>query len=149
MVVVPGRVLDPPKLMYGGSASFTARGGVWNMNGKRFLKPAIMPSWTLLRIGAAANIPIASLASQLKALRDGFTECGLKGVGPGPSVDLPQATNGELGINRTTVDESLEKIFKENKEKGINMFVVILPSEDPWLFARVKYWGDVKYGILP
>lgn len=146
MVVIPGRVLSGPRLKYGGSASIIPKGGAWNMSGRKFLKSAVMPSWTLLRIGVADEIPDDLLASKLKALTDVFTKCGLKnGIAkefPGPSKDLTRVTNGER-----TVDKALERIFEEYQEKGISFLLVILPSADSSLFSRVKFWGDVRYGI--
>ena len=95
---------------------------------------------------------LSTLASQLKALTDVFVKHGLKGVTaedyPGPTVDLPRMVDNKLSIDKSVVDESLEKVFKEYKQKGIGMFVVILPSEDSWLYARVKYWGEVGYGMF-
>ena len=152
MVVVPGRVLGSPRLKYGGNIAITPNDGAWNMNRKTFVKSALMPPWTLLRIGAAAKMDLPLLASQLKVLTDIFDKQGLKSVKaedhPGPVMDLPQEANGELGIHRSVVDESLRKIFESYKHKGIGMFLVVLPSEDSWLFNRVKYWGEVGFGTV-
>ena len=151
MAVPPGRLLSCPRLKYGGT-TVIPKGGTWNMSGKKFSKPALMPPWTLLRIGAATSIDHSSLASQVKTLTDVFGKYGLKMVKakefPGPSLDLPQsAADGSITAKRM-MDEALETLFKDYEEKGIRMFVVILPSDNSWLYARVKYWGDVKYGIL-
>lgn len=156
MVVVPARVLgsarNSPRLRYGGNTAIAPKDGAWNMNGKTLVKSALMPPWTLLRIGAAAKTDLSLLASQLEALTNVFKKQGLKSVTaqeyPGPFVDLPPVADGELSIYRAVVDESLRKAFESYKQKGIGMFLVVLPSEDPWLFNRVKYWGDVGYGTI-
>ena len=151
MVVVDAHVLSSPKLKYGGSTGDTPKNGTWNMNKKTFLKPALMPAWTLLRLGAAAKMTIPVLRSHLKALTDSFNKLGLKTVIPkdeGPTLELPRAANGDPGINKSVVDKSLKETFRQHKQEGIAMFLVILPTEDAWLFNRIKSWGEVVFGII-
>lgn len=151
MVVVDGHVLSSPRLKYGGGAIVPIRNGGWNMSGRTFVQPASMPSWTLLRIGLAANTSIPAILSQSKALTNIFNKLGLKTAIPkdlGPTLKLPRAANGDPGINKSVVDGSLEEIFKDHKQEGIGMLLVVLPSEDPWLFNRIKFWGDVVFGII-
>ena len=152
MVVVDGHVLSSPRLKYGGSAVVPTRNGSWNMSGKTFVKPASMPSWTLLRIGLAANPALSAIMSQLRALISVFKKLGMKTVMPKDlelKLELPRAPNGEPGINKSVVDKSLEQFFEKHKQEGIGMFLVVLPSEDAWLFNRIKFWGDVVFGMVP
>ena len=150
MVVVDGRILSGPQLRYKNNTTVSPRNASWNLSGRVFFKSASTPSWTLLRIGAAAK---TDLSIQLTVLTDVFKKHGLKismtNDYPGPTVDIPRATNDDLSIHRSAIDRSLEKIFREYKQKGIAMFLVILPSEDPWLFDRIKFWGEVRFGIAP
>ena len=149
MVVIPGRILNSPQLKCGNGTIPTVK-GVWNMNGKKFLESALMPSWTLLRIGSASHINPQTLKVQLTAMTGVFAKHGLEFVAAKhlaePNVDLPQGVDRVPNERRPMVDESLAKIFKDYKEKGIGMFEVILPFTDSWLYSRVKYWGDVRYG---
>lgn len=146
-----GRVLTSPQPKYGGNATVSAKNGAWNMSGKTFAKPASMPSWTLLRVGAAAKITLSALKSHIKASTDIFNKMGLKTVipnGPGPIVDLPRVANDDPSMNKSLVDGYLEKVFRHYKQEGIAMFLVVLPTEDAWLSNRIKFWGDVVTGIV-
>ena len=154
MVVVDGRVLTSPQPKYGGksgNASVSAKNGAWNMSGKTFSRPASMPSWTLLRVGATAKIPLPDLKLHIQALTNIFDKMGLKTKipkGPGPAVDLPRVSNDDPSMNKSVVDGYLEKVFRHYKQEGIAMFLVLLPTEDAWLFNRIKFWGDVVTGIV-
>jgi hypothetical protein len=65
--------------------------------------------------------------------------------GPTQNVLLEALTKG----NRATNNGTLEAIFNKAKQnmKGKKVILIILPSADRWLYARIKYYGDVKYGI--
>ena len=150
MVVVQGRVLDPPRLKYAGSTG-APRGGSWNLSGKKFTNSSRMSSWNWLRIGSAAAIDSKKLTPSSKAMISVFTKQVLKGMVAkdcaGPIVNLPAAANRVPIELRSTVDKALENVFKDQKEKGISMLIVVLTSDDSWLYNRVKFWGDVRCGI--
>ena len=151
MVAVDGRVLTSPQPKYGSNAIVSAKNGTWNMSGKTFAKPASTPSWTLLRVGATATINISALKSHIKALTNVCNKMGLKTVIPenlGPTVDLPRVADDDPSIDKDAVDKSLQKTFTDYKREGIAMFLVVLPTEDAWLFSRIKFWGDVVTGTL-
>ena len=142
MVAVNGRVLTSPQPKYGSNAIVSAKNDAWNMSGKTFAKPASMPSWTLFRVSAAAKIAHPALESHLKALTNIFNKMGLKTVKPeslGPTVDLPRMANDDSSINKSMVDRSLKEGFENHKREGIAMFLVVLPTEDAWLFSRIKF----------
>ena len=151
MVVVDGRVLTSPQPEYGGNATVSARNGAWNMSGKTFARPASMPSWTVLGVGAAAKIALSTLQLHIKALTDIFNKMGPKTTvskGPWPKVDLPRVANDDPSMNKSVVDGYLENVFRHYKREGIAIFLVLLPTEDAWLFNRIKFWGDVVTGIV-
>ena len=149
MVVVPARVLNCPRLRYGGS-TYTPREGVWNLSAKKFLNSSTMLPWTYLRIGSAVKADPEKLKRSLNAMTSVFVKQGLKGMVAkdytGPTVDWPATADRVPTKLRSSVDKSLGNVFKDEKKKGISMFLVILPSDDPWLYNRVKFWGDVGCG---
>jgi eukaryotic translation initiation factor 2C len=47
--------------------------------------------------------------------------------------------------NRAANDRILEGEFAKAKQKG-KILLVLLPGKDRWLYSRIKYYGDVKFG---
>lgn len=151
MIVVPGRVLSSPKVTYAGKAKANMRGGAsWNMKDQKFMRAATILPWAMLRIGAAAKVPGEVLDKQYTSLVKSFRFCGLKDeeakVRPatGPSIPELRLPNDPLGVNRSFVNTQLSSTFGKCEANGISMLLVILPSEDSWLYDRIKYWGDVR-----
>lgn len=152
MIAVPGRILQPPRIVYSGKSEVTPVGGSWNMKDKKVLKSATFPNWTILRIGAAANIEKSELEKQSNALTAGFRSCGLQVdqplLFPGPSIAALNETNEDKTIlDKTYVDLKLKEIFERCKANRISMFLVILSSTTPWIHERVKFWGDIVHGM--
>ena len=156
MIVVPGRVLSSPKVTYSGKFKANPRGGAsWNLRNLKFVRAASILPWAMLRIGAAAKVSEELLEKQYRSLTRAFSSCGLKSeeasIRPSSGPLLPELKHPEdtSGINKVLVNSELRSIFGKCQPNGIKMLLVILPSEDPWLYDRIKYWGDVKYGISP
>lgn len=156
MIVVPGRVLSSPKVTYAGKAKGNTRGGAsWNMRDLKFMTAATILPWAMLRIGAAAKISNELLLTQYKSLITSFNLCGLKGEeakvrpGSGPLIPDLRLPNDMVGMNKAFVNDKLRSTFDKCEANGISMLLVILPSEDSWLYDRIMYWGDVKYGNFP
>lgn len=127
------------------------------MRDKKVLKPAMLSDWTMLRIGAAADIEVTSFERQCKALTTCFKSCGLKvnppQVFPGPSIPALTATatetkpEGDKRVpDKVTFDLKLQEIFERCKARKVCMLLVVLPSTTPWVRERVKFWGDKIYG---
>jgi hypothetical protein len=49
--------------------------------------------------------------------------------------------------NREQNDRKLKQIFVEAENKKVAVMLVILPAVDKWLYARLKFHGDVTHGI--
>lgn len=157
MIVVPGRVLSSPKVTYSGKAKADIRrgGASWNMRGLTFLRAATIPPWAMLRIGAAARISPESLEKQCKSLTGSFRLCGLKSEeakfrpSSGPLIPDLKRPNDPSEMDKSFVTSEICSTYGRCKANGISMLLVILLSNDSWLYDRIKYWGDVKYGNPP
>ena len=108
--------------------------GSWNMRDKKVLKPASLPTWTILRIGPGAMVDNAALKQYYDALTAYFKSHGLE-VGklegpPGPSI--PALNNGENAIesalDKPFVDGQLREKFEKCRDRNIGMLLVILSS---------------------
>ena len=155
MIAVPGRVLPRPSVTYSGRVKAKSKvGASWNMRDLNFVEAATMLPWAMLRIGAAAKVPADLLEEQYSSLITAFTSCGLKGeeaqfsYKTGPLIRELKPPD-ELGtkLNKNFVSEQLRATLSKCKQYGIRMLLVILPSKDPWLYDRIKYFGDFIYGI--
>lgn len=155
MIVVPGRELTRPRVRYSKNNSANPIAGAsWNMRGVQFVKAATVLPWAMLRIGAAAKVPKDLLEKQYSSLITSFKSCGLKmeeakfALESELSIPELKATddNLETKLNKRFVNAQLRETFGQCEKDGIRMLLVILPSEDSWLYDRVKYFGDVGYG---
>ena len=147
MIVVPGRVLNSPKVTYSGQGKAVMRGAGWNMKDKRFFKAATLGPWVMLRIGDAANIPVQELEGQYSSLITAFKKYGLKNEEA--NVRPPAGPLITELRDKSVVNSQLRSIFEKCKERQISLLMIILPSEDSWLYDRIKYWGDFRYGMSP
>ena len=142
MLVVFGRVLPPPLVMYKDKSSVKAEQAAWNMRGKQFSVPKPVMKWSFLRLGPAEfGKPHIDLFKQ--ALRAG----GLGQADPvSPQGQLGFSASlvmGEDDANDQKIKSTLERIVKLN----ITFLLVILPGKGSMTYNRVKYWADVHIGI--
>ena len=151
MIAVPARVLPAPKVIYGNTAANPVNGS-WNMKDKKVLKPALLPTWTILRIGPGAMVNDAALKQYYNALKAWFNKCGLE-VGklegaPGPSI--PALNNGanetKSALDKPFVDGQLREKFERCRDRNVGMLLAVLSSTTSWIRERVKFWGDKVYG---
>ena len=153
MIAVPGRVLSSPKVTYHGKAKANMRGGAsWNMIDKKFITAATILPWAMLRIGAAAKISEPTLNKQYDNLTKSFRLCGLVSEGAkirpasGPLIPELNRAGNESDMEKSFVNDKLCAVFRGCEPQGIRLLLVILPSNDAWLYDKIKYWGDVRYG---
>lgn len=155
MIVVPGRVLTRPSVRYsskGKAKSITDAS--WNMRDVKFVEAAAVLPWAMLLIGAAAKASTDLLGAKYSSLIASFKSCGLRNEGAkfapksGPLIPELRPTDDNSGtkLNKPFVDHQLRVTFSKCEQFGIRMLLVILPSEDSWLYDRIKYFGDVTYG---
>jgi hypothetical protein len=49
--------------------------------------------------------------------------------------------------NRPTNDRRLREAFQKAKDQEVRMLFIVLPEQHRWLYARIKFHGDVQFGI--
>lgn len=156
MIVVPGRVLTRPSVKYSSKdKAKSIASASWNMKDVRFVEAATVLPWAMLLIGPAAKVSTNIIEEKYSSLIASFKSCGLMNeeakFAPksGPSIPELKPTDDSSGtkLNKRFVNEQLRAMFSKCKHNGIRMLLVILPSEDSWLYDRIKYFGDVVYGI--
>lgn len=155
MVTVPGYTLNAPKVSLGGgtgqSSLVDVRKGSWNMAGKRFSVPANVKQWSFLKLenqDAPHTDPVKKIGKDtLEEFRTTVQACGISGI-----KNVEPVNGGFKAIlspreSEKTNDEILRKIFKVIAENNTKTLLVFLPSNDAYIYSRVKRWGDLEFGV--
>ena len=150
MITIPGRILIAPMLNYkkqSGQGSMTEqpRGASWNLARKAFHKPGRFNKFSSVML----NLNRPSLRSDhnavVRALLDALKGYNIQigSIGPNQSVEL-----GSLSLDkRSAVNQQLDATFRGAKQTGVDVMLIIIPSQDKWLYSRIKLYGDVIHGI--
>lgn len=151
MITVPGRILPKPSLEYGKRSSITPRDGSWNLRDKSFLRGSRFPKWGLLLLHIGRKQALFDRREQtVKDLVLAFAaELRKYGVDLGDGLPYRHVVElSGLGLPDKKDNElKLDNVFRTMKTANIPIALVILVSADRQLYSRVKYYGDVLYGI--
>ncbi|KAK5130161.1 hypothetical protein LTR08_002415 [Meristemomyces frigidus] len=144
MISVPGRILANPKVNYA-TKQISPRFGSWNLAETKFTKPGKFTSWKFLVINRQGRNSLAQPEQISTQLGSALKQYGIQmGRQAPPSTILVNALNFD---NRAANDGTLEQAFKQADEEGVRLLFCVLPEHDRWLYARLKYYGDVQFGI--
>lgn len=138
MIVIKGRILPAPPVMYGSKSQITPTDASWNMRGKQFAQPVKVTNWSFLKLGSA-RLENSHIDLFKRALKD----YGLGTEGP----THPRGFEAPLPGPEEANDASIQKIFQTMSSAKIKIILVVLPTSSAVTYARVKFWGDVKTGI--
>lgn len=160
MITVPARRLPAPELQYGApsgqQAKFVPASGSWNLrkaDGKghhRFFLPAKFECWQTLTIDLDGQPK--SYGQRLVGLfKDFGKDLATYGIvlgpqGPDLSCSVPNPTFGRE-VDRQKTNQILEAQFARAAKDQRKILLVILKDQNAWLYSRVKFYGDIKYGI--
>lgn len=142
MLVVLGRVLPTPLVMYKDKSSVKTAQAAWNMRGKQFSVPKPVIRWSFLRLG-----PAEFGKSHIELFKQ-----ALKAGGLGQAD--PISPQGQLGFSASLVlgqddanEEKIKLVLEHIAKLNITFLLVILPGKGPHTYNRVKYLADVRVGI--
>jgi len=148
MLTVEGRILTAPDVFYGREKAKIFNGS-WNCAGQVFAKGGSFAGWAscvLSIAGRSAMYPdhkrnealIQKLGGELKKY----------GLAMGKDWGTLQKDLKPLTMfNREYNNIVLEAMFDNAAKKPIPLIFIVLPNDDKWLYARIKYYGDVKFGV--
>ncbi|KAF2008657.1 Piwi-domain-containing protein [Aaosphaeria arxii CBS 175.79] len=139
LITVLGRVLNQPKILYKKNASAIPRAGSWNMMDIQFSATAQLEAWGTLLISMPgySDVGIDSLKRPLTEFHIALNKVGI--AAPPPS------TPKQLVMNHAD-DPSLEQMIAMASQK-LRVLLIILPDANAQLYNRIKFYGDVKYGV--
>jgi len=152
MITVPGRILSAPSVQYKNRKA-RLQSASWNLDRMQFSKPGGFPAWAVLIVNSTAR-PALNMNPQApsfvpKSLFHTFVrQLSMY------TVSIPDSwETQELCVDSATVSQrasgvkELKSAFGKMVADRARFAIVVLPTFDRWLYSRIKYYGDVEYGI--
>lgn len=138
MTEVKGRVLNAPKLLYGGRTKMTAlpNQGVWDMRGKQFHTGIDVKIWAIACFAQQQHVKENDLRTFTTQLQRISSDAGM------PIIGQPCFCKYAVGVDQV---EPMFKYLKQNFP-GLQLVCVVLPGKTP-VYAEVKRVGDTVLGI--
>jgi hypothetical protein len=145
MITIPGRVLEAPVVNYGagGKGKIQPRFGAWNSANQIFHTPGTFPKWQVVAVNGCIDGSHKPVVDRFAAHLAG---CGMRMGQLGPLARIELNNMWDVR-NRDLNDEKIRNSFATAAKNGCGIQLVVLPDQDKWLYARIKYWADVVYGV--
>ncbi|XP_053382229.1 protein argonaute-2-like isoform X1 [Mercenaria mercenaria] len=142
MVDVHGRVLNPPKIQYGGRVGLNTKSqvlpmdGVWDMRGKQFYNGIEIRVWAIACFAPQRAVREDALRNFTQQLQRISNDAGM------PILGQP------CFCKYATGPDQVEPMFRylKNTYQGLQVIVVVLPGKTP-VYAEVKRVGDIMFGL--
>ena len=148
MLTVEGRILTAPDVLYG-KKKVTPFNGSWNCAGQAFAKGGSFAGWAscVLSIGGRSAM-FPDHARNVALINQLGGELKKYGLAMGTDYGTLQKDLQPLTMfNRAHNNAVLKGMFENAANKPIPLIFIVLPNDDKWLYARIKYYGDVEFGI--
>lgn len=151
MLTVHGRILVAPTVQYGKKKTPKLFNGSWNCAEQTFVKGGIFTSWSscILDVSGRPAVPGDQDGLASKYLTDLLGHELVKyGLQMGTYRGAKKFALSHLNMaNRAVNNQVLDDMFSRADKAGIPLLFIVLPNDDKWLYARIKYYGDTRYGI--
>ncbi|KXT00458.1 hypothetical protein AC578_1932 [Pseudocercospora eumusae] len=156
MITVPGRILDTPRVTYGGPKNMIQpRSGSWNLQSVKFTRPGRFEKWSVLIINRKGNrgnalneYPQGEMLGPEALISEVQRSMQSYGINMGQREPTWKIELEELTMrNRDFNNRHLRDIFAKVEQAGIRFLFIIIPEADRWLYARIKFYGDVTFGV--
>lgn len=151
MLTVPGRILMAPTVQYG-KKKVNPFNGSWNCADQAFVKGGKFTSWAscILDLPGRTAVPHDDPQGNASTALTNLLKIQLAkyGLSMGAYIGTNKFALSQLTLaNRDANNTVLDNIFARLEKKQIPLVFIVLPNDDKWLYARIKYYGDTKYGI--
>ncbi|KAI0871010.1 ribonuclease H-like domain-containing protein [Hypoxylon argillaceum] len=151
LITVQARLLAEPKVVYGSRKQARTMGGSWNMvpqnsTAMTFYSSENMPKWSCLSLEMPDLYPQAPKFDE-KLLDTLVDALALVLKSTGIECEKRMRLRARALELKSTDDNALEQFFVRAVDFQVPLLIVILPAGPIPLYNRVKYLGDVKYGI--
>ena len=147
MIVVEGRKLGEPQVCYSHPKKpLLATNGGWNIRGQKFIKTIAFPTWSYLKV----TMPMEQQADRKPVTNETIKKfrevMGIQGFKIGPCIGKDGfAVNVNMAWEE--IDNQLEKVLSSIAQCQVKALLVILDREDTYVYSRIKFLADLKYGI--
>jgi eukaryotic translation initiation factor 2C len=155
MVTVPGRILNPPVLLYRGQSTCRPNNGAWNLDPrslgqKPFRVAKKLGPWNTLVINSGRDTIQGGMPATMQHLEAFRTTLVTYGLDPGP-VSKPVVINippGDL-LNKNTpaIQAAIIQGLKNQLPGPPPFLFVLLPSDNATLYDTIKSVCDCQLGI--
>jgi hypothetical protein len=155
MIAVPGRVLRSPRVTYKGKNPNVQRGS-WNCANQVFASPGRLGNWQALVInlnGPRGNAlinpkPDGDMLAPEALFKELERSLKSYGITMSDRLQTDTITLDALTVsNREGNDSKVRGAFERAKSRKVNMLFIVIPNVDRWLYARIKFHGDIVTGI--
>ncbi|GAB7333535.1 hypothetical protein MBLNU13_g05113t1 [Cladosporium sp. NU13] len=151
MLTVHARILTPPTVQYGKRKTAKPFNGSWNCAEQAFVRGGRFTSWSscILDLPGRTAVPGDQDGRASKGLTDLLGHELVKyGLQMGTYRGAKKFALSRLDTeNRDANDNVLDVIFSSLEKAQIPLVFIVLPNDDSWLYDRIKYYGDTRYGI--
>jgi eukaryotic translation initiation factor 2C len=151
MLTVHGRILLAPQVQYGKKKIAKPFNGSWNCADQAFVRGGKFTSWSscILDLPGRTSVSGDQDGRASKDLTDLLGHELVKyGLSMGTYRGAKKFTLSHLNMpNRDANNKVLDGIFAALEKAQIPLVFIVLPNDDKWLYARIKYYGDTRYGI--
>jgi hypothetical protein len=152
MLTVHGRILVAPTVQYAKKKTPRLINGSWNCADQAFVRGGKFTSWTscILDLPGQTAVPYDDPEGNVSTVLTNHLKHELVQYGliMGEYKGARKRTLSPLNMaNRDANNKILDEIFFRLEANRIPLVFIVLPNDDKWLYARIKYYGDTKYGI--
>ncbi|KAL8858190.1 MAG: hypothetical protein Q9178_005367 [Gyalolechia marmorata] len=145
MITVNARVLPAGMVQYKSKQNRptpypTARGN-WDIRDKAFSDARQLRNWTFIKF-VDNDINRADVDEFRKIARN----CGINSDNPEPpnGVTTPIRPGKDF---QDPNDKVIQNTLGVASQKGLKVLLVILPDNNAFIYSRVKFWAETRYGI--
>ncbi|KAK1753780.1 ribonuclease H-like domain-containing protein [Echria macrotheca] len=152
LITVSARLLGEPAVcyagQYAGQKTIWVKNGGWNMTGVRFIESTRLTKWTYVTIELTGKGPYQgkeAYSSTMGSLPEAISEFTDRLKKHGVECSDPDVHQG-LQIENAD-DDKLSKAIETLATDGYELVLFIIPAKITDLYGRIKYLGDVRFGI--
>ncbi|KAL8720464.1 MAG: hypothetical protein Q9225_002689 [Loekoesia sp. 1 TL-2023] len=144
MITVRARILPSVPLQYKSGnrpKTFPTSYGSWDIRERFFSEGKQLRNWTYIKfVNNGIN------RQDVEGFRGILRKSGMNSDEPTPPNGVLEALLGGRG-NEDADDKKIESTMATAATKGLKVLLIILPDKSAFIYSRVKFWAEVKYGI--
>lgn len=145
MITVGARVLPAGSVQYKSQNRPTVlqtSAASWDIRGKAFSDAKRLAKWTFIKL---ADNEVNR--QDVESFRGILRASGMNSDEPTPPNGVSAFLEGGRA-NEDSDGKKIEATMAEAAERGLKVLLVIVPDTSAYIYSRIKFWAEVKYGWL-